>query len=136
MSEPHPPYHVGQSAEISKTFTEKEVSTFAQLTGDTNPIHLDAHYAEQTRFGRRIAHGMLVSSLFSTLFGTVLPGEGVLYLGQTLSFRAPVYLGDTITARVEITALREDKPIGTFRCECVNQSGETVIEGEAVLKLP
>ena len=129
-------YHVGQNAELSRTFEPSDVATFADLSGDTNPIHLDAAYAEQSPFGAQIVHGMLVSSLFSTLFGTQLPGEGVIYLGQTLQFRAPVYFGDTITARVELIKLREDKPIGTFACRCTNQSGDTVIDGEAVLKLP
>ena len=129
-------YYTGQSAEISRTFDDSDVHNFANLSGDTNPIHLDAPYAEKSPFGGRIVHGMLVSSLFSTLFGTQLPGEGVVYLGQTLKFRAPVFLGDTITARVELIHLREDKPIGTFACQCTNQSGDTVIDGEAVLKLP
>jgi acyl dehydratase len=129
-------FHVGQSAVLTRTFGHAEVSTFAELCGDTNPVHLDEEYAKDTPFGARIAHGWLVSSMFSTLFGTVLPGEGALYLGQTLKFKAPVYLGDTVTARVELCHLRSDKPIATFRCECLNQSGELVIEGEAVIKLP
>ena len=129
-------YHIGQFAEITRTFESSDVNQFAKLSGDTNPIHLDAAYAQTSAFGAQIVHGMLVSSLFSTLFGTQLPGEGVVYLGQTLQFRAPVYFGDTITARVELIKVREDKPIGTFSCRCTNQSGDTVIDGEAVLKLP
>ena len=136
MNTPDIRYSLGQSAELSRTFGHNEVTSFAELSGDTNPIHLNEEYANGTPFGARIVHGMLVASLFSTLFGIVLPGEGVLYLGQTLKFRAPVYLNDTINARIEITHLREDKPIATFRCECTNQAGEIVVEGEAVLKLP
>ncbi|MCA9522995.1 MAG: MaoC family dehydratase, partial [Myxococcales bacterium] len=100
------------------------------------PVHLNEAYAATTRFGKRIAHGMLVGSLFSTLFGTRLPGHGSIYLGQSLRFKRPVYLGDTITARVELSALREDKPIGTFRCVATNQDGEIVIDGEATLLVP
>ena len=129
-------YRIGQSAEITRVFDSDSVAAFAALSGDSNPIHLDAEYAKSTPFGARIAHGMLVAGMFSTIFGTLLPGTGVLYLGQTLTFKAPVFLGDSITARVELIHLRNDKPIATFSCVCTNQSEKVVIDGEAVLKLP
>lgn len=123
-------------ATLTRTFTESDVAAFAQLTGDTNPVHLNEAYASTTRFGGRIAHGMYVSSLFSAIFGTDLPGPGAIYLGQNLRFKAPVKLGDTITAKVELTKLREDKPIATFATTATNQDGEVVVEGDATLYLP
>lgn len=129
-------FEVGQFAEFQRTVTEEHVEQFAALTGDTNPVHLDAEYAATTRFGQRIAHGLIVASMFGTIFGTKLPGEGAVYLGQTLRFKRPVFLGDTVTARVELTELRRDKPIGTFRCVATNQDGDVVVEGEGTLLVP
>jgi 3-hydroxybutyryl-CoA dehydratase len=123
----------GDSAEVSKTITGEDVRAFAELTGDRNPVHLDESYAAATRFGRRIAHGMLAASLISTVLASELPGRGSVYLSQTLRFTAPVYLGDTVTARVTVTHVREDKPVVTLETVCTNQRGERVIEGEAVV---
>jgi 3-hydroxybutyryl-CoA dehydratase len=131
-----PIFEVGQSASLTRTFTQADVEAFAALTGDVNPVHLDEAHAAESRFGRRICHGMLVGSLFTTLFGTQLPGPGALYLGQNLRFKAPVYPGDELTATVTLTQLREDKPIGTFETVCVNQDGAVVIVGDATLFLP
>ncbi len=125
-----------KTASLTRTFTQADVAAFAALSGDVNPIHLDAAYAQTTRFERRIVHGMLVSSLFSTLFGTQVPGPGAIYLGQKLRFKAPVYPGDTITAAVELTNMREDKPIATYSTVATNQDGAVVIEGEATLYVP
>jgi 3-hydroxybutyryl-CoA dehydratase len=127
---------VGDSASRSHTFHDEEVRTFARISGDTNPVHLDEEYAARTRFGRRLVHGMLTAGLISAVLGTQLPGPGSIYIRQTLAFRAPVYIGDTITATVTLKALREDKPIGTFETVCRNQNGDVVLEGEAVLLLP
>jgi 3-hydroxybutyryl-CoA dehydratase len=124
---------VGDVAEFSKTITDEDVHRFADVTGDHNPVHLDEGYAEGTRFGRRIAHGMLIASLISSVLANRLPGHGTVYLGQSLKFVAPVYLDDTVTARVRITNIREDKPIATLETLCVNQRGETLVEGEAVV---
>ncbi len=129
-------YEIGASVSIEHTFHAQDVEVFAQLSSDNNPVHLDEEYAAGTRFGKRIVHGMLVASRFSTIFGTIFPGEGAIYLGQNLRFTAPVYLGDTITYTVEITAIRDDKPIATFATEAVNSSGEIVINGEATILLP
>ena len=128
--------HVGDTAEFSKTISETDVQAFANLTGDHNPVHLDEDYAEGTRFGRRIAHGMLTASLISSVIANKLPGEGTIYLGQTLQFIAPVYLDDTVTARVTVQKIREDKPIATLETVCVNGRGETLVKGEATVLIP
>jgi 3-hydroxybutyryl-CoA dehydratase len=127
---------VGDSAEISKTITDEDIRAFAELTGDRNPVHLDEEYAAGTRFGRRIAHGMLGASLISTLLASELPGRGTVYLSQSLRFVAPVYPGDTVTARATVRRVRGDKPIATLETVCVNQRGELLIEGEAVVLVP
>jgi 3-hydroxybutyryl-CoA dehydratase len=124
---------VGDSAEISKTITDEDIRAFADLTGDHNPVHLDDEYATRTRFGRRIAHGMLGASLISAVLAGELPGRGTVYLSQSLRFTAPVYPGDTVTARVTVKGVREDKPIVTLETVCINGRGERVVEGEAVV---
>jgi 3-hydroxybutyryl-CoA dehydratase len=129
-------FKAGDSAELSKTIREEDVRAFAELTGDRNPVHLDEEYAATTRFGRRIAHGMLGASLVSAVLANELPGRGSVYLSQTLRFTAPVYLGDTVTARVTVTRVREDKPVVTLETVCTNQRGERVVEGEAVVLAP
>lgn len=129
-------YAVGDHATIAHIITPSAVDQFAELTGDTNPVHLDDDYAAQTRFKRRIAHGMLGAGLISAVLGTRLPGPGSIYLSQTLRFAAPIHLGDRLETRVEIIAMRSDKPIATLRTSCTNQDGVLVIDGEAVLMLP
>ncbi len=124
---------VGDTAELSKTITDADVRVFADLTGDHNPVHLDDQYASGTRFGRRVAHGMLTASLISSVLANKLPGEGTVYLSQSLKFVAPVYLEDTVTARVTVTNIREDKPIATLETVCLNQRNETLVKGEAVV---
>jgi 3-hydroxybutyryl-CoA dehydratase len=124
---------VGDTASLTKTITDADIRAFAELSGDRNPIHLDDEYAANTRFGRRIAHGMLAASLISTVLGTELPGVGTLYLSQNTRFVAPVYPGDTVTARVTVTKIRDDKPIVTLETICENQDGELLIKGEAVV---
>ncbi len=126
-------FKVGDSATVSKTITDEDIHRFADLVGDHNSAHLDEEYSRQTRFGRRVAHGMLGASLISTALGTKLPGNGTIYLSQTFKFTAPVYPGDTVTARVTITSIREDKPIVTLETICTNQQGEPVVKGEAVV---
>ena len=124
---------VGDAAEMRKTIADEDVRAFAELTGDHNPVHLDEEYAASTRFGRRIAHGMLGASLISAVLANELPGRGTVYLSQTLRFTAPVFLGDTVTARVVVKQVREDKPIVTLETVCTNERGERVVEGEAVV---
>lgn len=124
---------VGDVATVTKTITDADIQTFADLIGDHNSVHLDDAFAAKTRFGRRIAHGMLSGSLISAVIGEQMPGRGAVYLSQSLKFVAPVYPGDTITARATVTKIREDKPILTLETVCEKQTGETVITGEAVV---
>jgi acyl dehydratase len=127
---------IGQTAELTKTFNAADIAAFAQASGDQNPVHLDPEYAATTQFGRPIAHGMLVAGLISAVLGTLLPGPGTIYLGQELKFKAPVYAGDTVTARIEVIRSRPDKPIATLQTRCYNQDGAMVIDGQAVVLLP
>ncbi len=127
---------VGMKASRAKTISADDVDTFARLTDDTNPVHLDDAYAATTRFGQRIAHGMLTASLISALLANDLPGPGCVYLSQSLKFKAPVYLGETVTAVAEVTAFRPERRIVTLSTNCYNQDGKLVIEGEAVVLVP
>jgi 3-hydroxybutyryl-CoA dehydratase len=124
---------VGDTASQSKTIMDTDIQRFADLVGDHNPVHLDDAYAQTTRFGRRIAHGMLSASLLSAVLANQLPGEGTVYLSQTLKFVAPVFPGDTVTARVTVIKVRDDKPIVTLETVCTNQHDEPLIKGEAVV---
>ncbi len=126
-------FKTGDTASISKTITDNDIQKFADASGDHNPLHLDDEFAKSTRFGRRIAHGMLSASLISAVIANQLPGQGSIYLGQTLKFVAPVFPGDTITARVTIISIRDDKPVMKLETVCSNQHGEVVIKGEATV---
>lgn len=126
-------FQIGERASYTRVISAQAVETFAALTGDYNPLHMDEGYACQSRFGRRIAHGMLTAGLISAVLGMHLPGPGAIYLSQTLKFLAPVYLGDEITATVEVIGWREDKRIVTLKTTCANQEGREVLNGEAVL---
>ncbi|MBK9141208.1 MAG: MaoC family dehydratase [Candidatus Melainabacteria bacterium] len=121
----------GATASYSRTVTGEDIVAFANVTGDSNPVHLDEEHARQTPFKRRIAHGMLTGSYISTVLGTILPGPGTIYLEQNLKFRAPVFIGDTITARVTVESYDEAKGIAALKTDCVNQDGKVVIEGSA-----
>ena len=123
----------GQKATRTKTITDEMIRTFAELSDDTNPVHLDDAYAATTRFGKRIAHGMLAASLISATLANDLPGPGTVYLSQSLQFKVPVYPGDAVTAIIEVKSVRDDKPIATLITTCVNQDNVTIIEGEAVV---
>ncbi|PKM67596.1 MAG: enoyl-CoA hydratase [Firmicutes bacterium HGW-Firmicutes-19] len=127
---------IGQSAEFSKIFTSMEVESFAEVSGDHNPVHLSAEYAATTRFKQRICHGHLVASLFSAILGTDLPGEGSIYLGQSIKYLKPVYLDDTITAKVTVIEIDEEK--NRVKCETTafNQHGDCVITGVAEIMPP
>jgi len=124
-------FMAGQEAEASKCFTMEDVRQFARLSGDDNPLHVDEEYAERGRFGRCVVHGMLVSGLISKVLGTQLPGEGSIYMEQKLSFRKPVYVGDTVTARVRITEIQPEKRIITLETNVYDQEEKCVILGTA-----
>jgi 3-hydroxybutyryl-CoA dehydratase len=127
---------IGATASRITTITAHEIELFAEATGDTNPVHLDDAYAATTSFGRRIAHGMLSAGLISALLADKLPGPGSIYLSQSLKFKSPVYVGDTITATVEVTAYRASRRLATLKTTCTNQDGQTVLEGEALVMVP
>lgn len=126
---------VGQRESLMRTVMERDISLFADLSGDANPIHLCDRYAASTKFGQRIAHGMLTASLVSALLGTRLPGPGAVYLSQTLNFLAPVKIGDVVTASVEVVELVADRRRARLFCECL-VDGKAVLEGEAWVALP
>ena len=122
---------IGDSAQISKTITEADIELFAKATGDFNPVHLDQAYAEKTMFKGRIAHGLLSVGLLSSILGNILPGHGTIYLSQEVKFLAPVRIGDTITAGVEVIELIPEKNRAKFRTTCINQDGKLVVDGIA-----
>jgi len=127
---------VGDSAEWSRTVTEDDIKLFAEATGDFNPVHLDQTYAEKTFFKGRIAHGLLSLGYISTVLGNILPGHGTIYLSQEVKFLAPVRIGDTITARVEIMELIPEKNRVKFKTICLNQEGKIVLDGAAWVMPP
>jgi 3-hydroxybutyryl-CoA dehydratase len=126
---------VGQTASFGKTITEADILLFAGVSGDTNPVHINAEVAAASIFKERIAHGMLSASLISTVLGTRLPGPGTIYLAQNLKFKAPVRIGQTVTATVTITALDAAKKRVTLNTVCTVE-GKAVIEGEATVMVP
>jgi len=128
--------NIGDSASITKTFSDEDVRSFAEISGDKNPVHLDDKFAAQTQFKKRLVHGMLTAGLISAVLGTELPGPGSIYLSQSINFRAPVFIGDTITAMVTVVKVREGKPIVTLETICKNQNDVVVLKGEAVLLAP
>lgn len=123
---------VGQTAEYSKTVTDDDVMSFAKVTGDFNPVHVDEEAAAKTRFGGRIAHGMLSAGLVSAAIANRLPGSGSIYIGQTLRFTAPVRIEDTITVTLTVTELLSKNRV-KLSTICRNQRGETVLDGEATI---
>jgi len=125
--------HVGDSAEMAKTVTETDIALFAGVTGDFNPVHIDAVAAERSMFGGRVAHGMLSAGFISAVLGMRLPGPGSVYLSQSLRFTKPVRIGDTVTARVEVLEVIAAKRRVRLATTCRNQNGEVVVEGEAVV---
>jgi 3-hydroxybutyryl-CoA dehydratase len=127
---------VGDRAEFSKTVTVEDIQKFAEVSGDTNPLHRDAEYAKKTRFGQCIAHGMLSAGLISAALGTKLaPHACAVYLSQTLRFLRPVKIGDTVRAIAEVKGLEVEKRMVTLETDCYNQDGEPVVKGEAVILL-
>ena len=126
---------LGMEADFQKTVTEADIVAFANVTGDKNPVHLDAAYAARTMFKERIAHGMLTAGYISAVFGMEMPGPGAIYVSQTLNFKAPVKIGDVVTAKVKVVELIAGKRRARFECVCL-VAGKPVLEGEAVLMVP
>lgn len=125
----------GMEASFSKTVTEADVVLFAGVTGDLNPVHVDVEFAKNTMFKQRIAHGMLSAGFISTVFGTRLPGPGCIYVSQSVRFRAPVFIGATVTATVRVTSLKPEKNMVLFDTVCT-VDGKEVVTGDAVIMVP
>jgi len=123
--------HVGQSAERSKTIADADVQRYAEITGDYNPLHFDDAFAAGTRFGRRVAQGGIAAGMLNALVAMDLPGAGTVFMSQTLTYKAPAYLGDTLTARVEVVSLKADKPVCQLRFAIRNQDDVVILEAEA-----
>jgi len=122
---------VGQRASRSLRLTPDHVKTFAQLTGDYNPLHFDPEFVARTKFGKLVVQGGLTTGLLHALVAMDLPGPGTVFLSQNWKFTAPVYIGDTITAEAEVVSVHESKPVSQLRIRVARQTGETVLEGEA-----
>ncbi len=126
---------LGMTEAYPKTVKSSDVVGFAEITGDRNPIHLSEHFAARTPFKGRIAHGLYTASLISAVIGTRLPGPGAIYISQTLRFLAPVKIGDTVDAIVEVVELNEERQRARLSCQC-KVGNDVVLEGEAVVKVP
>ncbi|MEE9545924.1 MAG: MaoC family dehydratase [Hyphomicrobium sp.] len=126
---------VGQEASLSNTVSEANIVAFAEISGDRNPVHLDADYAATTMFKERIAHGMLSAAYISAVFGMKLPGPGAIYMSQTLKFKAPIKIGDTVVTTVKVAELMPEKRRARFECVCT-VNDKPVVEGEAMLMVP
>ena len=120
----------GQHVTFTKTFTDDDVRRFVEITGDVNPLHVDDAFAAQTRFGRRVLHGMLTASIFSTMVGMLLPGTGAVYRSQTLAFLRPVYVGDTVTTHFVVRAVDRVRHRLDIDSWIENEAGERVVEGK------
>jgi acyl dehydratase len=126
---------LGDTFEVSKVITDELIRKFVDVSGDSNPIHLDDDFAAATQFGKRIGHGMLTASFISALLGSSLSVTKLVYLGQTLRFKHPSFIGDVVTAKGTVKHIRDDKPIITIETICSNQDGVVLVEGEAVIML-
>ncbi len=136
MGVPFDEIKIGDKSSFSKTVSESDVYLYAGITGDLNGAHVNCQYASRSVFGERVAHGMLSAGFISAVLGTRLPGEGTIYLSQTLRFIAPVKIGDTVTATVEVLEKIEGKRRVRLSTVCENQEGQRVIEGEALVMCP
>ena len=127
--------NLGDKFSTDRLVTDEVIRKFADVSGDHNPLHLDEEFAKGTRFGRRIAHGMLSGAFISAVLGYEFTERRIVYLSQTLKFTSPVFIGDTVTTTATITSIREDKPVVTLETICTNQKGETLVTGEAVVMI-
>ena len=126
-------FKVGDADTVTVTITDEMVRAFAVLSGDDNPVHLDDDFAAKTRFGKRIAHGMLLGALLSRVAGTKIPGPGTIVISQDIRYKEPCYIGDTVTAEIKILHVRADKPIVKISSRVTNQDGGVLIDGGAIL---
>lgn len=128
-----PTLQVGSIRRFTRRVHSDDVRAFAELTGDKNPIHLDEEFAKDTKFGHRVAHGMLVASYLSKILGCDYPGPGTIYLGQNLKFLSPIFIDSDVTIEIEVLRVRDDKPIAFLRTDFLSASGEKLISGEGVV---
>ncbi len=126
---------IGMAMSYSQTITDSDIRTFAEISGDKNPVHVDEGYASASRYKKRIAHGLMSASFFSALFGTKIPGPGCVYVAQSLQFRRPVYMNDTVTATVTVTSVNLETKRIFFETKCTVKS-RVVISGEAEIYIP
>jgi len=126
---------IGQHAEYVRTVTSEDIEMFGQVSGDYNPLHFDEDWAKTTMFKGRIAHGILTATYVSTVIGMKLPGPGAIYMSQSMKFRRPVRIGDTITARVEVIGKNDEKELLMLKTVCINQEDKVVLDGEAIVTL-
>lgn len=126
---------VGQSAELTREITEDRIQRFAEASDDFNPVHMDEEFASKTAYRGRIAHGLLSASFVSAVVGTMLPGPGAIYLHQTMTFHKPVRIGDVVVGRVTVTDIDHESARVTLKTECL-VNGESVLDGEAVIRVP
>ena len=127
---------LGMQACVENTVMDEDIRSFATVSGDYNPVHLDDEFAKGTPFGNRISHGMLTASYISAVFGMHLPGPGAIYVTQTLNFKRPVWIGDVIRTTVTVAEMFPQKRRARFECACRNGDGMVVLEGEAMLMIP
>ena len=127
---------LGMNASVENTVSDADIRSFADVSGDYNPVHLDAEFARETPFGDRISHGMLTASYISAVFGMHLPGPGAIYVTQTLNFKRPVWIGDVIRTRVTVAEMFPAKRRVRFECVCRNGEDKVVLEGEAMMMIP
>ena len=124
---------IGDKATLRKKFTQEEVIAYAKSSLDENPVHFDMDYASKTVFKKPIVHGLFAASLFGGLLGSKLPGKGTIHLGQELKFIKPIFIGEQVTATIEIIDIRNDKPIVTFNCYILKENNSIAIEGKAIV---
>lgn len=136
LSEDKLPYKIGDSAQLSKTVKDEDIKLLAEITGDKNPLHLDDEFVSKTIFKRRIAHGILTAGLISAVIGNRLLGNGTIYITQTLNFLAPVYIGDEITAKVEVLEVSKGAKRLRLKTQVINQNGIVLADGEALVIPP
>lgn len=127
---------IGQSVSFTKVVSDEHIQLFAAASGDVNPVHLDDAFAATTQFGKRIAHGMLTGAFISAGLAMQLPGPGTVYLGQSLTFRKPVFIGDVLTVTLTVKEKRTDKPFVTIDCQVTNAEGKAVAFGDALVMAP
>lgn len=126
---------IGDAFSTERVVTDELVQAFAEVSGDRNPIHLDEQFAANTRFGKRIAHGMLSGAFISAVLGNEFSERRIVYMSQTMRFVAPVFIDDIITTRATVTKIREDRGIVTLQITCTNQNGQTTLNGESVVMI-